>query len=38
MGRGRFRLGRRRLLVIWRRLGMKSRAFIRQEELKGMKE
>jgi hypothetical protein len=38
MGGWRFWLGRRRLLVIRRRLGMKSGAFSRQEELKGMKE
>jgi hypothetical protein len=38
MGRGRFRLGRRRLLVIGWWMGMSLNVVSRQEELKGMKE
>jgi hypothetical protein len=38
MGRGRFRLGWRRLLFIRRRLGMKFNVVCRQDELKGIKE
>jgi hypothetical protein len=38
LGWWRLWLGRRRLLVIWWRMGMNLNVVSRQEELKGMKE